>query len=594
MALISILPEYLANQIAAGEVVQRPESVVKEIVENALDAGATAISVIVRGAGKQSVHVIDDGKGMGVDDLLLSVVRHATSKITTEADLHTIRTLGFRGEALASIAAVADVEIRTKERVPGQADEVGSGHCLTMRPGEAPDIKPAALSGGTQIVVRNLFYNVPARRKFLKSDLTEFRHISETMQRMALSRPDVRFTFHDGDALVFDVKPTTLEQRIRHVLSLDTSASLIRVSMSEAGVMVEGFVGSPQVVRQSRSGQFLFLNNRPIVSRAIAHAVLTAYEHLIPAGAHPVFVLHLTTDPQKVDVNVHPQKHEVKFDDERAVYLLVQAATTKGLQTAQVVPSYIADLPIATQPLQSLPTISGGPQTFVNRFTGEIFKSTSGTMPSYNPSVGPTGSQPSAKHIERLFTPRVEAQSVLQVGGQYLLMASADGVMVIDQHAAHERVLYEQAIGQGAQAPRGEQALLFSVKVQLPPSDVAVVKEYINEFQTMGFRLDILDATSLEVHSVPINVQPGNEESVLVSIIEGLHLLGPVATDKKMQSLAATYATKQAIRRGERLSNEEACALATSLLECALPHLTPDGKPTLFLLPYDELASRLL
>ena len=592
MASISILPEYLANQIAAGEVVQRPESVVKEIVENALDAGASAVSVVVRGAGKQSIHVIDNGKGMGVDDLQLSVVRHATSKIITEADLHAIKTLGFRGEALASIAAVADVEIRSRQDSANENND--TGNCLTSRPGEPASLKPISTAVGTQIVVRNLFYNVPARRKFLKSDLTEFRHISETMQRMALSRPDVRFTFHDGDALVFDVKPSELDERIRDILAIQGADSLLPVSMDEGGVRVTGYVGTPSTVRQSRSGQFLYLNGRPIVSRALSHAVLTAYEHLLPHGSHPIFVLHLTADPTHVDVNVHPQKHEVKFDDERAVYLLVQAATTQALQAANVIPSYLAALPIAGQPLQSLPATSQGTHSFVNRFTGEIFQSNTRPSSQYhhqgnehaNPSVPTT--------LRSLFSPLVEVQPVLQVGAQYLLTASAEGVLVIDQHGAHERVLYEQILGKGAQVTRGEQALLFSVTVTLPPSDIAIVKEYIIEFQELGFRLDILNATSLEIHSVPVDVQAGNEEKVLGVLIESLRAAGPVPSSKRLQLMATTYAEKQAIRRGERLSNEEARELVAKLLNCSVPHLTPDGKPTTFLLPFDELASRLL
>lgn len=598
MPVIRILPEYLANQIAAGEVVQRPESVVKELVENAIDAGATAVSIVVRNAGKQMIHVIDNGKGMSADDLALSIVRHATSKIQTEADLHNILTLGFRGEALASIAAVADVEIRTCSKA-AQADDSetranelsNTGWVLTARPGEQFEIRQSSTAPGTQVIVRNLFYNVPARRKFLKSDLTEFRHVSETMQRLALSRPDVRFTFYDADALVFDVRPSTLLERVREILALDTDKKLVETSMTEGALAVQGFVGLPTTVRQSRSGQFLFLNGRPIVSRQLAHAVLTAYEHLLDAGSHPVFVLHLTVDPAKVDVNVHPQKNEVKFDDERHAYLLVQAAVSKALRSADVLPSFLADLPLAQQPLQSLPTTPEGGITYLNRLTGEIVQ----RIPSTGIPSSIINSTPSRDVTQNLFpsAPEAPALPVMQVDFRYIVTATADGMLVIDQRAAHKRILYERVVVKGAQAKRSEQALLFSVTIAMAPTDVLLAKEYLAEFLALGFNLEVVNSTTVIVHSVPSDVQPGSEEHVLLQIIDGLKATGSSKAEDKLLRMAAIYASKQAITRGERLTTSEMATLVTNLLHCSMPHLTPDGKPTLFLVPFDEIASRL-
>lgn len=594
MANIHILPEYLANQIAAGEVVQRPESVVKELVENAVDAGATAISVVVRDAGKQLIHVIDNGGGMSKDDLAMSVVRHATSKIKTESDLHAIRTLGFRGEALASIAAVADVEIRTKLQPSAEDDGVSStGWVLASRPGEPPDIRPIATSVGTQILVRNLFYNVPARRKFLKSDLTEFRHVSETMQRMALSRTDVRFTFHDGDVLVFDVRPSSLLQRIRDVLGINADRALVPVSMVEDGISVSGYVGLPEIARQSRSGQFLFLNGRPITSRPLAHAILTAYEQLLSTGSHPVFVVNIEIDPNKVDVNVHPQKHEVKFDNERAAYLLIQVAVTKALREADVLPAFLGDLPLASKPLQGLATPAAGGITYVNRLTGEIVHSQTSSSPP--PTFPPVRSAHGGAVAAALFTPppKTEQAPVFQAGSQYILTPTADGVMVIDQHAAHERVIYERVMNKHATPAHAEQALLFSVKITRSPSEIVIVREYLAEFQKLGFRLDILDSTTIEIHSVPTDVQPGNEEQVLGKLIDSLQHGGTIPKERRFDHIATMFAAKQAIRRGDRLGTEEMQTLVENLLKCALPHLTPEGKPTFFLLPFDELSSRL-
>ena len=317
---IHILPEYIANQIAAGEVVQRPESVVKELVENSMDAGAEQISVVVRGSGKQLIHINDNGSGMTRDDLALSTKRHATSKIQTVQDLEHIMTLGFRGEALASIGAVAHLEIRTRM----QEDEIGWK--LTAEPLKDDTIEPFKSEKGTQIFVRNLFFNVPARKKFLRSDLTEFRHISETMLKFALARPDIRFTFYDADSLIFDVKPSSLEQRIVALMGERSASQLIPVEFAAPLVKVSGFVGQPSMAKQSRSGQYFFLNGRAITNRALTHAVFFPFEHLLDKNSHPFFVLNIEIDAEKVDVNVHPQKHEVKFDDERMVYNTIQQA----------------------------------------------------------------------------------------------------------------------------------------------------------------------------------------------------------------------------------------------------------------------------
>jgi DNA mismatch repair protein MutL len=584
---VKILPEHLANQIAAGEVVQRPESVVKELVENSLDAGATSVSVIVREAGKQFIHVIDDGKGMVRSDLELAPVRHATSKISSANDLHSIRTLGFRGEALASIAAVADLEIRTRR------DGHEGGHTLVVRPGGMPTITDAHWDTGTQIIVRNLFYNVPARRKFLKADLTEFRYISETMQKLALARPDVRFTFHDGDTLVFDVRPTELRHRIRDILAIDSSKSLISVELTEDPYHVEGFVGRPSISRQSRSGQFLYLNGRPIVNRSLAHAVASAYEHLLESGQHPVFVLHLTVDPHRVDVNVHPQKHEVKFDDERSVYLLLQRAIATALQGADVIPAFLTDADLARRPLQSLPSDGRGAPLFVNRLTGEI-QQPHAPASSSGPMSAPrslSGTQRSA--VDALFSRgEQEVTSLLHAGLQYIVTTSSEGLVVIDQHAAHERILFERALKRHQNVAQTGQALLFAVEVRLSPSHVSILKEYEPEISALGFKLDLLDQGKVVIHAVPSDVQPGSEDGVLGSMIDALESAGRLPRDRRHEGVAAVFASRQAVRRGETLSMEELRAIVKDLFACSVPHVTANGEPTYFVIPFDELVHR--
>ncbi|MES2766700.1 MAG: DNA mismatch repair endonuclease MutL, partial [Bacteroidota bacterium] len=345
---IHILPDFIANQIAAGEVVQRPESVVKELVENSLDAGADSVAIVVRGAGKKLIHVIDNGRGMERDDLQLALKRHATSKIQTMQDLERIQTLGFRGEALASISSVASVEIRTKR------EEDSLGWKLCSEPNEAEVLEPFSAEKGTQIFVKNLFFNVPARRKFLKSDLTEFRYISDTMLKFAVSNPAVRFTFYDDDTLIFDTKPSALKERICDVLGAQIENNLIEISFKNDFVEVSGFVGKPLLAKQSRAGQYLFLNGRSIMNRAVSHAVFSPFEHILDKNQHPFFVLNLAIDPEKVDINVHPQKHEVKFDDDRVVYNAVQQAVGEALQSNHFVPEVRFREQVAQSPFEKM------------------------------------------------------------------------------------------------------------------------------------------------------------------------------------------------------------------------------------------------
>lgn len=598
---IHLLPDYLANQIAAGEVVQRPESVVKELVENSVDAGATHITVIVRDAGKTLIHTLDNGIGLSKEDLELATLRHATSKIMSQDDLHAIRTLGFRGEALASIAAVADVEIRTRR----EADS--TGWMLRSTPGTLPDLKPCTCDQGTQVYVRNLFYNVPARKKFLKSDLTEFRHVSETMQRMALSRPDVRFTFYDGSVLVFDLQPSTLQRRAAEVLAVDPSRMLLSVEGEESGIHIRGFIGIPSTARQSRSGQFLFLNERGIVSRPLAHAVNTAHEHLLDQGQHPLFVLHITIDPHVVDVNVHPQKNEVKFENEHAVYLLVQMSIATALQKANVIPSFIGNAPLAAHPLQSLQMSDHGTAMVVNRFTGEIMPGPSG-QPYGQPGYGQTGyggqqygqvqsgmSPAARQNLAQLFGKgqhEVMASSVLQLGGHYLVTSSAEGIVVIDQRAAHERILYERLMRRSPEEAVTAQALLFSVTLSLMPSRAALLREHLREFESLGFRLEVHSSGTVDVHAVPADVRAGSEEHVLDEMLQSLEQSGRLPADRRRDGVVAIYSARQAMRAADTVQPEEAAAIVRELFTTAVPHTTPRGQPVYIVISYDELSKR--
>lgn len=592
--MIQILPDYLANQIAAGEVVQRPESVVKEVVENSIDAGATSVTVLVKGAGRQLIHIVDNGGGMSRDDLELCCVRHATSKISNADDLHAIKTLGFRGEAMASIAAVADVEIRSRRA----SDAVGN--VLHVRPGHNAEIRAIATDIGTQVFVRNLFYNVPARRKFLKSELTEFRYISESMQRLALSHPEVRFVFYDGNVIVFDLQPDTLKIRITDLLGLEEGA-LLPVSNEESGVSVSGFVALPEYTRTSRSGQFLFLNGRSINSRSLSHAVLTAFDGIVGTGRHPVFVLHLGVDVGRVDVNVHPQKQEVKFDDERIVYLLIQKAVSNTLSAAGRAPSALADFPLSARPMQAFPVSGDRKPLLVNRYTGEILDVTANPLyqdhrtpitptsirSGYDALFGKAQNESSEGPLGRTST------AVICLKDGIIATSGEQGLVLIDQSSAHERVLFERLMDKsrtGAAAPA--QALLFAATVRMDSAKVSMLSQYKAELEYVGFRFSEADGLQVEITAVPADVSPGNEEQALVVLLEDVESSGEIPTDKKRETIVMHYARRYAVNRGAIITVEEAQTLVSDLRNCRMAHRSPSGKPTFIIIPFQEINSR--
>ncbi|MBI3259790.1 MAG: DNA mismatch repair endonuclease MutL [Ignavibacteriae bacterium] len=627
---IHILPEYIANQIAAGEVVQRPESVVKELVENSMDAGAEQISVVVRGSGKQLIHINDNGSGMSRDDLALSTKRHATSKIQTVQDLERIMTLGFRGEALASIGAVAHLEIRTRR----QEDEIGWK--LTAEPLKDDAIEPFKSEKGTQIFVRNLFFNVPARKKFLRSDLTEFRHISETMLKFSLARPDIRFTFYDADSLIFDVKPSTLEQRIVALMGERSASQLIPVEFTALLAKVSGFVGQPSMAKQSRSGQYFFLNGRAITNRALTHAVFFPFEHLLDKNSHPFFVLNIEIDAEKVDVNVHPQKHEVKFDDERMVYNTIQQAVAEALQRSNLVREAHFREQVAEAPFEKVqlsPSSTPNDILLVNRLTGEIINSSmQERQPAKVSENNPQSSSQSTSktsHLsleyktsqkqtfgiaqqtafdalfgtstsiaqnhepekEQLFeSPQVQ-MTVWQLHNKYVFVQTDKGVMVIDQHNAHERILYERALKAMNEQFANGQKLLFPVKVLLNSSEKALFDELSADLERLGFDITINDGIA-EVRGVPLDVHAGEEEQALKEILSQYEEFQQIRHSDSRDNLAASFGCKAAIKTGQRLSESEMRKLVEDLFATSTPYVCPHGRPVVIDFPLGEFDRR--
>lgn len=586
--LIRILPEHIANQIAAGEVVQRPESVVKELVENALDAGASSVTVVVQGAGKALIHVIDDGTGMSREDLELCLVRHATSKIRTEEDLHHIATLGFRGEAMASIAAVADVEIRTRAR------DADLGWTLTAQPGKPLSIAAAANEPGTQVLVRQLFSSVPGRRKFLKSDLTEFRHISETMQTMALSRPGVRFVFYDGPNRIFDVAPSDLRTRIGRILSINPDTSLVEVSAEQTGVTISGFVGRQDAVRQNRSGQFLFLNGRPIKSRALSHAVNQAFEHLVRDRDFPIYVLDISIDPERVDVNVHPQKHEVKFDDERSIYVLLQDAVMHGLARANIIPPVFSNVSIASHPLQSLPTGGSEQGASFNRLTGEILPVRGGGIsPHERYPASPRFTSAQREGYNALFapiTPEQDSTSILAATEERIICLVSSGIMVVRPRAAAERVYFEQIMSTTDRAVV-PQPLLFPVDIPVDAQHQALLVEHREVIAASGLTIEV-DNGILTVLAVPPMVSAGEEQTFINELLSSMIDLEETPMLQRHEALAARLARQYARRSCSGMNLETAGQLVQQLRSCKISHHTPFGHPTFIVVSFDELEKR--
>ncbi|MFA6571663.1 MAG: DNA mismatch repair endonuclease MutL [Bacteroidota bacterium] len=644
---IEILPDFIANQIAAGEVVQKPESAVKELVENSLDSGADTIAVFIREAGKQLIHVVDNGTGMSREDLELSCRRHATSKIFSTDDLEHIKTFGFRGEALASISSVANLEIRTMQ------ENESHGWKLTLEPMKTEIIEPCSTPKGTQVFVRNLFFNVPARRKFLRSNLTEFRYIADTMVKFAIIHNYIRITFYDGDNLIFDVAPSSPEQRILELLGEKTANSLLKISHENEFIKVSGYVGLPHLAKLSKSAQYLYLNKRTIQSKSLSHAVYNAFEHLLEKNAHPLFILNLEVDPVMVDVNVHPQKHEVKFDDERIVYKQILTAVTKSLSENNLIPDIRLKEQNADSPFEKMEFTTSGKNTeylMVNRETGEVIepvmrqernekdfrfqpadRASFGEINRFNQALAnnnfelkdlfgsktentdsvefpSTGSGNSLSDLEPAETSKQSifpsagsgygpsASSgnfrIWQLHNKYIFCQTQTGVMILDQHAAHERVLYEKAIKAMNREFAYSQSLLFGVKVMLNTGETAIVHELENDFRDLGYDFEFSGDGSITLTGVPLDVKSGIEESSFKEIIEQFEEYQKIRHTNKRDNLAASFSCKAAIKTGQYLTSEQMQNLITDLFKCAMPYACPHGRPTIIEFNLEEFDKR--
>lgn len=631
--LIALMSQTLSNQIAAGEVVQRPASVAKELMENALDAGASSVSLLVRTAGSSLVQVIDDGCGMNAVDAARAFERHATSKLRRIEDLGALHTYGFRGEALASVASVAQVELRTKRR----HDALGT---LVRIDGNAlEEIAPCATADGTSIAVRNLFYNVPARRNFLKSPSTEFKHLVETFQRMALANPQVGFTLVQDDHEVFRLPGSeapflaALPERMAGLLGADYQGHVIPVEEATSYVSVRGLLGDPSLFRRSRGDQFLFVNGRFIKDRSLDYAARAAYEAMLPSGSHPAYALFVDIDPKHVDVNVHPAKSEVKFDDERGVFAFVKSAVQRALAGHLVAPDSGKARAKQGESDADAPRAAPSPMALRSASTPAARSASPSSAASPGASRTPfsAGRDTSARGLDGLETsallyggeaetsggePRDAAQTAAALfpepsaegaaarspdemsatwrhGERYIGAALPSSVLVVDVAAAHQRIVYERALATMERETRATQHLLFPITVDFDAATHALVTEALGELTDLGFELARFSGRAFVLSGVPPDVRSGEERRVLLDCIEHLKEPGGLPQSDRRKAIARVFARYASLADASGLDDLARRTLIADLFACEMPYAAPNGATTCFRLTIEEMASRL-
>ena len=571
MGRIKLLSDDLKNKIAAGEVVERPASVVKELIENSLDSGATEIDVIVKGGGNVSVQVIDNGVGLEKDDLLIAFARHSTSKIESVEDLSTIDTLGFRGEALSSIASVS--KVKALSSVNGE----DSGYEISVLGGEISQPEPVALSKGTAISVSDLFFSIPARRKFLKSAQVELRHIIRTVRRFGLCQPNVRFTLTADDKEVMTLAPMTLIDRIAAVHDPSYQENLLEVNHQAGLFAITGYVGNLNLVRKRRGEQNLFLNGRYIVNKLLNSAIYSAYQSLVSRGEFPFFVITLEVPLDTVDVNVHPMKIEVRFRDEWRVYHALKTAVTEALN------DILSTVPDFLKPSESFPS-SGGQAGFSfpqSTSSAILSRQSIERAKSYVQTMGETQTEEEGVNLENIW----------QVHTKYIVSEIKSGLVVIDQHVAHERVLFEQAMDAMEGNPLPSQSLLFPEVVELPIEDFSTLLELLPYLEKIGFRMKEFGKNTVMIEGVPSELGWGNEREVLTEIID-TYRNQQKAQPSFMEAVAASFACKAAVKAGDVLTQEEMQSLVDRLFATQHPYYCPHGRPIMVNLSLDELDRR--
>jgi len=607
--IIQLLPDAIANQIAAGEVVQRPASALKELLENSVDSGATQIQVIVKEAGKQLIQVIDNGKGMSGTDARMCFERHATSKIRTSNDLFSIKTFGFRGEALASIAAVAQVELKTK-----QADS-DLGTLIQIEGSEIKKQEPVATQNGTSVSMKNLFFNVPARRNFLKSNPVEMRHMVDEFQRVALSYPEISFTLYQQDLEVFNLTSGKLSQRIVGLFGKNYQGQLVPCEELTPHINVKGYIGKPENAKKTRGEQFFFVNNRYIKSSYLNHAVSTAFQGLLQSDQHPFYVLFLEIDPSHIDINVHPTKTEIKFDDERTVYAVVRSAVKQALGAHHVVPSLDFSFDVNftdnwTKDSEKKDQVDRE-YSYKSYNTPEFKKSSaSGWERLFERNVSPTKpiEEPLDEEIEIITFQSKATQgenldflhakpeedstgTTFQVELNYIVAQTSSGMLILDQQIAHERILYERYIKQLNSAQGPSQQCLFPPTVQLSASDFALVMDILPELHSLGFMVAEFGKGTIIIEGVPADIQSKSEKELFEGLIEQYKNFKNELSLDNRENLARSLARKSALKRGQKLNSQEMETLVGQLFACQNPNYGLSGNKTFIKLDLSSINS---
>jgi len=613
--IIQLLPDHVANQIAAGEVVQRPASVVKELLENAIDAEATQIKLIVKDAGKTLIQVIDNGKGMSATDARLSFERHATSKIRSAEDLFSIHTKGFRGEALASIAAIAHVELKTKQA----HEELGTQ--IAIEGSEVISQEVVVTPQGTAISVKNLFYNIPARRNFLKSNTVELRHIIDEFHRVALVHHNIAFVLFNNGSELFNLPSSNYRQRIANVFGGKTNEKLVPVNESTEVLKITGFVGKPEFARKSRTEQFLFVNDRFIKSAYLNHAIQSAFEGLIKSDSYPSYFLNLRVDPKSIDINIHPTKTEIKFDDEHTLYAILRSSVKHSLGQFNIAPvldfehDNTLDTPYNYKNKSVISPLVEVDKDF-NPFREE--KSPRGFSVQYKKEsvaqweslyVGLESKGTKTEHdfsemefeseteTRRMFddgSKEETSQCTYQFQNKYLISNIKSGMLVIDQHRAHQRILYEGLLKSMTIKEAMSQQLLFPLKLHFSLSEMTIIKQLKEDLEHTGFIFSKLDDDTVEITGIPVNVPESEISIILEQLISDVELEVPDSNFSAVDLLAKSMAKSLAIKRGQSLSHLEQEHLVNSLFACKEPSVSPTNKVTFITLGVDELDKKFM
>lgn len=595
--IIKLLPDSVANQIAAGEVIQRPASVVKELIENAIDAGATQIDLIVKDAGRTFITVIDNGCGMSETDARLCFERHATSKIKSADDLFAIRTMGFRGEALASIAAVAQVELTTRRK----EDEIGTK--IRIEGSKVMEQLPKPASVGTNFTVKNLFFNVPARRNFLKSNEAELRHINEEFFRITIMNPEIGFTFVSNDKELFHLYPGTLKQRIVGLFGKDYDSKLLPVNQITESVTIDGFIVKPEFSKKTRGEQYFFVNRRFIKHAYLHHAVENAYKELIPQDCFPGYFLDIQIDPKEIDINIHPTKTEVNFIDVKLIYAIMHSAVRKAIGQNNLAPMLDFDInpnmgidfgeasrmdrPVITPKVDFDPTYNPfkiNPIRHQQQNWRIAYDDSNDTVSNNLLNENVMENKPIEEDQKNLF---------IQLQQSYIITAVKSGILVVDQHLAHERILYEKYLQEMETEVIASQQELFPHHISLNINDASLLKELKPELEKIGFRIEAMNNTTFVINGTPVDCKGSDAVSIIEKILEDYKMnLSGNQSDRKL-NLARSLASQMAVKAGQTLNDVEMQDIIDRLFGCAVAEVAPNGKKIFTIINADDIKTRL-